>query len=1232
MSDVFISYSSSTTAKAQQMAEALRASGYSVWRDDQIPAHRSFASVIDERLESAKAVVVIWSQAAVNSDWVQSEADTARVERKLIQLTIDGSRLPRPFDRIQCTDLTDWDGDLDAPAWRKVVESVAQLTGMAPKLSPLNANGRGEAPASPAARSTVDAERKTVTVLFADIRDWLARQHELDLEESLAITEPALTVMTEAVQRHDGHVVQTTDDGLLAVFGAPLAREDHPQQALHAALDLRDDLGRHCSNIGPVREPLQARIGVSTGEVIVRTTRMPGGRETHIPSGPVASLAYRLQADAAAGSIVISAPTAKLVEGYFELRPLSLDAFEVAGLGAHQTRLEHSARRGYTPFVGRQRELEAVISAAVRTRAGRGQIVALVAEPGTGKSRLVHEFRAVHTEDWTVLEVSANARGQSSAYLPIIELLQGYFGIAPADDAPARREKIADRIVALDPALRDLPPYLNGLLGVPEQPDPLSGLSALERRRRTHDAVKRVLMRESLERPLAIIVEDLHWIDEASQEILNQLAGSVGAARVLLLLNYRPEYSDPWRGKSYHTSLRLDGLSGDSADAMISILVGDAPDLEPLRRLIVERTEGNPFFMEETVRTLFDEQVLVRNGSVKLTRPLVGLKIPATVHAILAARIDRLPGEQKALLQALAVIGRTFSLAVATAVTGIGEWDLTSMLATLEEEELIYEQPALGDVGYTFRHALTRDVAYGTLLNEQRRALHRRTALALETMLSGGSAEQPGDAASINTLLAHHLEEAGEPDRAADYLLLESGRVFALGLVDLSLKLGLRAARLTGVDLPADAQDYATAIGGELQQIATLLGQSRPRELANLPPLEDPVVERRMGLLLATAPIAFQGERVELFTLLACIALRLTLEHGQGQLAPDTFALYSIVHGAISRDREQAAAWSQLGLELQGDARGAGFARCAFMHVWFQNHWVAPLDQSIALAEAGAEAGLANDELLYGSFNLSAALVFEAAAGHPLPNVITSARARAERNGRRVINAYHHLVLELQFAKAMAGLTADIRRLGDSEVDEIAEIDSIADTGLSNQIGYYLLTKLKVHLQAGDWDDALEWAARAAPMMPYVGGQTAEFEIVQYGGLAALARAAFGDAGDKPAMIAQGRESILRLRTWSALNADLFRHKADLLEGVMLAAEGKCGEADRLLGDAAASSEAGGFLHDAGLAAEYLARVRRAAGDPGGASVAARQARTIYERWGAAAKVALVTREFALDD
>src|SRR5262249_41032438 len=324
-----------------------------------------------------------------------------------------------------------------------------------------------------------------------------------------------------------------------------------------------------------------------------------------------------------------------------------VNVYEVTGFGPLRTRLQRSASRGYTKFVGRKREIEAMKHAAELAKAGHGQVVAAMAEPGVGKSRLFYEFKVKNQSGWMVLEAFSVSYGKASAYLPLIDLLHGYFRITGDDDSRVRREKVMGRVLALDRALEDALPYLFGLLGLAEGGVPLMQMDAQLQRRRTLEAVKRIVLRECLNQPLMLIFEDLHWIDDETQALLNLLADSIATAKVLLLVNYRPEYTHPWSNKSYYTQLRLDPLNRESAAEMLSGLVGEGPELLPVKRLVLERTEGNPFFMEELVQALFDEGALVMNGAVEVTRSLNQLKIPPTVQGILAARIDRLPMTEK---------------------------------------------------------------------------------------------------------------------------------------------------------------------------------------------------------------------------------------------------------------------------------------------------------------------------------------------------------------------------------------------------------------------------------------------------------------------------------------------------------------------------------------------------------------------------------------------------------
>ncbi len=623
--------------------------------------------------------------------------------------------------------------------------------------------------ASPA----LEGERKTVTALFADIKGSTELMEELDPEEARTIIDPALKIMVEAVRRYEGYVVQSTGDGIFALFGAPAAHEDHPQRALYAALRMQEALREHAEQLAAQGKPApQARVGINTGEVVMRTVET-GGRVEYTPVGHVTNLAARLQGVAPAGGIVISEDTRRLVEGYFELRTLGatqlkgvsdpINVYEVTGLGPLRTHFQLSARRGLTKFVGREREVAEMKRALELARSGHGQLIAVVAEAGTGKSRLFYEFKATLPAECKLLEAYSVSHGKASAWLPVLELLRSYFGIRDADDPSARREKVCAALTALDPALGDLVPYILGLLGIQEGPDPLAQMHSQVKRVRTLDAIKRIILRESLNQPTVVIFEDLQWIDGETQALLDLLADGIANARVLLLANYRPEYSHAWTNKSHYSQLRLDALGREGAAELLSTLLGVGVELDPLKRMTIERTQGNPFFIEEMVQALFDEGALVRNGAVKVMRSLSLMRLPPTVQGVLAARIDRLPMEEKTLLQTLAVMGRESPLTLIRQVASTAEAPLEQMLSALQAVEFIYEQPAAAGVEYTFKHALTQEVAYNSLLIERRKLLHERAAVAMESLY----AERLDDHLSK---LAHHYSRSDNATRAVEYL------------------------------------------------------------------------------------------------------------------------------------------------------------------------------------------------------------------------------------------------------------------------------------------------------------------------------------------------------------------------------------------------------------------------------------------------------------------------------
>jgi class 3 adenylate cyclase/predicted ATPase len=625
------------------------------------------------------------------------------------------------------------------------------------------------------ARGSDAGERKTITALFADMAGSMALIHDLDPEEARRLIDPVVALMMGAVHHYEGYVAKSLGDGILALFGAPIAHEDHAQRALYAALRMQEAMRRHSDRIRLEQGiPLQIRVGIHTGEVVVRSIRKDDLRADYDPVGHTMHVASRMESIATPSSILVSESTRRLTEGYFDFKALGatqvkgipepLAVYEVLRLGVLRTRLQVALRRGLARFVGRQAELEQLHRALEQAKAGLGQIVAVVGEAGVGKSRLFHEFKAVSQRGCMTLETFSLSHGKSFAYLPLIELVKNYFQIQDQDDERRRREKVAGRTLMLDRTLEDLLPYLLYLLGISEAGSALPNMDPQIRRQRTFDAITRLLVCESANQPLELMFEDLQWLDSETEAFLDVLIEHLPGARILLLLNYRPEYQHDWSQRVCYTQLRLDPLGHAEAKELLTALLGDHPSLDPLKTLILEKTEGNPFFMEEVVQTLTEENALLGEpGHYHVDKTPVAIHIPTTVQGVLAARIDRLPRAEKDLLQCLAVIGKEFSLSLIERVIAQPEDNLRPLLARLEAGEFIYERPAFPDIEYTFKHALTQEVAGSTLLTEQRNALHERTAQAIEALFRDRLKDYYGE-------LARHYSLSGNDPKAVEYL------------------------------------------------------------------------------------------------------------------------------------------------------------------------------------------------------------------------------------------------------------------------------------------------------------------------------------------------------------------------------------------------------------------------------------------------------------------------------
>jgi class 3 adenylate cyclase/tetratricopeptide (TPR) repeat protein len=622
-------------------------------------------------------------------------------------------------------------------------------------------------------RGALEGERKQVTVLFADLKGSMELLAGRDPEDARALLDPVLKTMIDAVHRFEGTVNQVMGDGIMALFGAPIAHEDHAVRAGYAAIKMQESIRALEEQVQQRHGvTLQIRVGLNAGEVVVRGI----GNDLmmdYTAVGETTHLAGRMEQLASPGTILVTETFTHLTEGYLHFKPLGLVAvkglaepieiFELVDAEPTRGRFQ-AAARGLTRFVGRRSEFDALDTALERARTGQGQALAVIGEPGVGKSRLFYEFiDSPRTRGCTVLETGALSYGKLNAYLPFRELLRTFFQIEQRDDAAEVREKVANRLTGLDESLLSALPALMALLDVPVDDRAWRALDPSHRRQQMLDGLKRLLIRLSQAQPVILMLENLHWIDAETQDILDTLVDSLPTARLLLLVNYRPEYHHGWGSKTYYVQLRLDPLSAQSATELLDTILGPARELQPLKTLLIERTEGNPFFLEESIRTLVETKVLLgERGACRLGKSPSGIRVPATVQAILAARIDRLHPDDKRVLQSAAVIGKDVSFPLLQAVAGVPEAKLRQSLTQLQTAEFLYETSLFPELEYTFKHALTQEVAYATLLLERRRELHARIVQMIETLHAERLANEVDR-------LAYHAFRGGMWEKAVGY-------------------------------------------------------------------------------------------------------------------------------------------------------------------------------------------------------------------------------------------------------------------------------------------------------------------------------------------------------------------------------------------------------------------------------------------------------------------------------
>src|SRR5438552_17473284 len=616
-----------------------------------------------------------------------------------------------------------------------------------------------------ATRGAVAGERKQVTVLFCDLVGSTAIAAGLDPEDYAELLDRYLEIVCREVYKFEGIAPHLAGDGLMALFGAPLAHEDAPQRAVRAALGIQETLGRADG------DALQARIGINTGPVVVGNVGNDLKMD-YTAIGDTTNLAARLQALAEPGSVLISEATYRLVRGFFEVRALGplairgkadrVPGYEVVGRSELVTPMAIASERGLTPLVGRTAEL-ARLDESFRRLGNRAQIVSVVGDAGSGKSRLLYEFkRSLAGESAVFFEGRCSSLGRAVPFYPFLTMFKHYFGLATGEPPDVVSGKVAAKLgVPVERIARGYP-LLSRFISLPlgaERETP-----ANELKRESFDAIAGLVLTESHEAPVVMTIEDLHWMDESSIELLRSLVVRLASARVMVLVTERPDAQTAWPGHVALTRIVLPRLADDDVTAIIRAVAG-APLPAELERRLVEKAEGSPFFAEEMTRALFEEGHLVRDdGHSEVTRPVADIPIPGSVQEVVAARLDRLPPPAKRAVQVAAVLGRQFGREQLVHMLDGEEIGVDRALGELEQRGLLHRKSALAGDEYRFGESVTQEVAYEGLLLKQRRQLHERAGLLLEV--------SPGEeSAEARALIAHHFARSDNRVKAVEALL-----------------------------------------------------------------------------------------------------------------------------------------------------------------------------------------------------------------------------------------------------------------------------------------------------------------------------------------------------------------------------------------------------------------------------------------------------------------------------
>ena len=926
-------------------------------------------------------------------------------------------------------------------------------------------------------RSALEGERRQVTVLFTDVAGFTPMAEKLDPEDVHRIMDRCFELITAEVHRFEGTVNQYTGDGVMALFGAPIAHEDAPRRAVHAALGIQRALRDYGQELaaqgGP---PLQMRIGINTGPVVVGRIG-DDLRMDYTAVGDTTNLAARMQQLARPGSVVVSEATHRLASAFFETLDLGevqvkghspVRAWEVLRPRVRRSRFDAAVERGLTPLVGRVREVATLVERFAEAKASRGQVVFISGDAGIGKSRLLLEFRrrlGEAGEAVTWLEGQCISFGQSIPFLPLIDQLRESFGIEEFDGEPeiiAKVEHAMRRMGQLEAHI----PYVRYLLSVDPGDPAISGMDASARRKRILEAVRALSIRGASLRPIVFLFEDLHWIDASTEEYLNTLMGSVAAAPIVVVLTYRVGYTPPFGNRSFYTTLTLHTLSDAETLAMAGRVLGTEDLPEEIRAALMNKAEGVPLFVEEVAKTLLDLGVLRReNGGLRMMRGVGEVSVPDTIHGIIMARLDRLGEDGKRAVQLASVIGRQFLQRLLERIAGL-TGSLEGLLHELKSLEIIYEQGLLPEPAYIFKHAVIQDVAYNSLLKERRRELHRAVGVAIEELY-------PDRLADHYQELAHHFVNGEEWGKAFEFLIRSGDRAKDAFANQTALDFYAKALEVAGRLSPPAPPRRIMETYQKRAQVWRLAGRSAPaieeleRMLAMAREVGDRHSEAQALVDLALAHwFTFSSEHVPYTKAFAEEALQLGREIGDDEAVAKSLSYIGLVH---QMEGDLAAGDQKLEESLRiSEARGLKEATAQNL-TWLGAHaeWRGDFHTAIPLSLRAEESARENrdglSELVALAFRCLALIglgEYKPAVAVIDEGLIMAQEREATWLGGRLTNSLGWLHQELGDFRRAAELDRESQEVGNRIKNTNVEVSALINVGYD-------------HFHLGETDKAL---------------------------------------------------------------------------------------------------------------------------------------------------------------